>query len=123
MEEILKSIEALYRNQVIINEKLDALLKADIENINEKQQFKFDINMLNSKLDKVISKTSDIEVRLQVLDDINNKSNSEYALTPENFAYFYKSIFPLWRDSLYNNEYHSVGLIEQLITFLLRRRF
>jgi hypothetical protein len=73
MEEILKSIEALYRNQVIINEKLDALLKADIENINEKQQFKFDINMLNSKLDKVISKTSDIEVRLQVLDDINNK--------------------------------------------------
>lgn len=73
MEEILKSIEALYRNQVIINEKLDALLKADIENINEKQQFKFDINMLNSKLDKIISKTSDIEVRLQVLDDINNK--------------------------------------------------
>lgn len=73
MEEILKSIEALYRNQVIINEKLDALLKVDIENINEKQQFKFDINMLNSKLDKIISKTSDIEVRLQVLDDINNK--------------------------------------------------
>lgn len=73
MEEILKSIEALYRNQVIINEKLDALLKADIENINEKQQFKFDINTLNSKLDKIISKTSDIEVRLQVLDDINNK--------------------------------------------------
>lgn len=73
MEEILKSIEALYRNQVIINEKLDALLKADIENINEKQQLKFDINMLNSKLDKIISKTSDIEVRLQVLDDINNK--------------------------------------------------
>lgn len=73
MEEILKSIEALYRNQVIINEKLDALLKADIENINEKQQLKFDINTLNSKLDKIISKTSDIEVRLQVLDDINNK--------------------------------------------------
>ena len=73
MEEILKSIETLYRNQVIINEKLDALLKADIENINEKQQFKFDINVLNSKLDKIISKTSDIEVRLQVLDDINNK--------------------------------------------------
>lgn len=73
MEEILKSIEALYRNQVIINDKLDALLKADIENINEKQQLKFDINMLNSKLDKIISKTSDIEVRLQVLDDINNK--------------------------------------------------
>lgn len=73
MEEILKSIEALYRNQVIINEKLDALLKADIENINEKQQLKFDVNMLNSKLDKIISKTSDIEVRLQVLDDINNK--------------------------------------------------
>lgn len=73
MEEILKSIETLYRNQVIINDKLDALLKADIENINEKQQFKFDINMLNSKLDKIISKTSDIEVRLQVLDDINNK--------------------------------------------------
>lgn len=73
MEEILKSIEALYRNQVIINEKLDALLKADIDNINEKQQLKFDINMLNSKLDKIISKTSDIEVRLQVLDDINNK--------------------------------------------------
>lgn len=73
MEEILKSIEALYRNQVIINEKLDALLKADIENINEKQQLKFDINMLNSKLDKIISKTSDVEVRLQVLDDINNK--------------------------------------------------
>lgn len=73
MEEILKSIEALYRNQVIINEKLDALLKADIENINEKQQLKFDINMLNSKLDKIVSKTSDIEVRLQVLDDINNK--------------------------------------------------
>ena len=73
MEEILKSIEALYRNQVIINEKLDVLLKADIENINEKQQLKFDINMLNSKLDKIISKTSDIEVRLQVLDDINNK--------------------------------------------------
>ena len=73
MEEILKSIEALYRNQVIINDKLDALLKADIENINEKQQFKFDISILNSKLDKVISKTSDIEVRLQVLDDINNK--------------------------------------------------
>lgn len=73
MEEILKSIEALYRNQVIINEKLDALLKADIENINEKQQFKFDINVLNSKLDKIVSKTSDIEVRLQVLDDINNK--------------------------------------------------
>lgn len=73
MEEILKSIEALYRNQVIINEKLDALLKADIENINEKQQLKFDISMLNSKLDKIISKTSDIEVRLQVLDDINNK--------------------------------------------------
>lgn len=75
MEEILKSIEALYRNQVIINEKLDALLKADIENINEKQQLKFDINMLNSKLDKIISKTSDIEVRLQVLDDINNKDS------------------------------------------------
>lgn len=73
MEEILKSIETLYRNQVIINDKLDALLKADIENINEKQQFKFDISILNSKLDKVISKTSDIEVRLQVLDDINNK--------------------------------------------------
>lgn len=73
MEEILKSIEILYRNQVIINEKLDALLKADIENINEKQQLKFDVNMLNSKLDKIISKTSDIEVRLQVLDDINNK--------------------------------------------------
>lgn len=73
MEEILKSIEALYRNQVIINDKLDALLKADIENINEKQQLKFEINMLNSKLDKIISKTSDIEVRLQVLDDINNK--------------------------------------------------
>lgn len=73
MEEILKSIETLYRNQVIINEKLDALLKADIENINEKQQLKFDINMLNSKLDKIISKTSDVEVRLQVLDDINNK--------------------------------------------------
>lgn len=73
MEEILKSIEALYRNQVIINDKLDALLKADIENINEKQQLKFDISMLNSKLDKIISKTSDIEVRLQVLDDINNK--------------------------------------------------
>lgn len=73
MEEILKSIEVLYRNQVIINEKLDALLKADIENINEKQQLKFDINMLNSKLDKIISKTSDVEVRLQVLDDINNK--------------------------------------------------
>lgn len=73
MEEILKSIEALYRNQVIINDKLDALLKVDIENINEKQQLKFDISMLNSKLDKIISKTSDIEVRLQVLDDINNK--------------------------------------------------
>lgn len=73
MEEILKSIEVLYRNQVIINEKLDALLKADIENINEKQQLKFDISMLNSKLDKIISKTSDVEVRLQVLDDINNK--------------------------------------------------
>lgn len=73
MEEILKSIEALYRNQVIINDKLDALLKADIENINEKQQLKFDISMLNSKLDKIISKTSDIEVRLQVLDDVNNK--------------------------------------------------
>lgn len=73
MEEILKSIETLYRNQVIINEKLDALLKADIENINEKQQLKFDVNMLNSKLDKIISKTSDIEVRLQVLDDINSK--------------------------------------------------
>lgn len=73
MEEILKSIETLYRNQVIINEKLDALLKADIENINKKQQLKFDVNMLNSKLDKIISKTSDIEVRLQVLDDINNK--------------------------------------------------
>lgn len=73
MEEILKSIEILYRNQVIINDKLDALLKADIENINEKQQLKFDINMLNSKLDKIISKTSDVEVRLQVLDDINNK--------------------------------------------------
>lgn len=73
MEEILKSIETLYRNQVIINEKLDVLLKADIENINEKQQLKFDISMLNSKLDKIISKTSDIEVRLQVLDDINNK--------------------------------------------------
>lgn len=73
MEEILKSIEALYKNQVIINDKLDALLKADIENINEKQQLKFDINILNSKLDKIISKTSDMEVRLQVLDDINNK--------------------------------------------------
>ena len=73
MEEILKSIEALYRNQVIINDKLDALLKVDIENINEKQQLKFDISMLNSKLDKIISKTSDIEVRLQVLDDVNNK--------------------------------------------------
>lgn len=73
MEEILKSIEALYKNQVIINDKLDALLRADIENINEKQQLKSDINILNNKLDKIISKTSDIEVRLQVLDDINNK--------------------------------------------------
>lgn len=52
------------------------------------------------------------------LNDINNKSNSEYALTPENFAYFYKTIFQLWADSLYNDEYHSVGLIEQLITLL-----
>lgn len=73
MEEILKSIEALYKNQVIINDKLDALLRADVENINERQQLKFDINILNSKLDKIISKTSDIEVRLQILDDINNK--------------------------------------------------
>ena len=73
MEEILKSIEALYKNQVIINDKLDALLRADIENINEKQQLKSDINILNNKLDKIISKTSDMEVRLQVLDDINNK--------------------------------------------------
>lgn len=52
------------------------------------------------------------------LDDIDNKSHNEYALSPENFAYFYKSIFKLWEKSLYNNEYHSIGLIEQLITLL-----
>ena len=33
----------------------------------------FSVKYLNGKLDRVISKTSDIEVRLQVLDDISNK--------------------------------------------------
>lgn len=52
------------------------------------------------------------------LDEIDNKLDSEYALNPENFAYFYKNIFNLWKESLYNNEYYSIGFIDQLITFL-----
>ena len=98
-----------------------------VKNMLDKYNVEYNIlsvltNELATKPEKMWSfiKEEDIEYIqfIPCLDDINNKSNSEYALTPENFAYFYKSIFPLWRDSLYNNEYHSVGLIEQLITFL-----
>lgn len=52
------------------------------------------------------------------IDDINQRSNSEYTLTPENFAYFYKVVFGLWKESLYNGDYYSIGLIDKLISFL-----
>ena len=71
IEELKKLIYGLYENQQVINEKIDALIGASINNMQNDS-----INMLitlNNKLDKVISKTSDIEVRLQVLDDINDR--------------------------------------------------
>lgn len=52
------------------------------------------------------------------LDDIHNKHNSEYALVPENFAHFYKTIFPLWRDSLEDGKYYSISFIDQIINLL-----
>ena len=69
--ELRSLIYGLYDNQQIINEKLDALIKASIDNI-QKDPNNMLIN-LNSKLDKMISKASDIEVRLQILDDINGR--------------------------------------------------
>ena len=69
--ELRSLIYGLYDNQQIINEKLDALIKASIDNI-QKDPTNMLIN-LNSKLDKMISKASDIEVRLQILDDINGR--------------------------------------------------
>ena len=69
--ELRSLIYGLYDNQQIINEILDALIKASIDNI-QKDPTNMLIN-LNSKLDKMISKASDIEVRLQILDDINGR--------------------------------------------------
>ena len=71
IEELKKLIYGLYENQQVINEKIDALIGASINNM---QNDSIDMLItLNNKLDKVISKTSDIEVRLQVLDDINDR--------------------------------------------------
>ena len=71
IEELKKLIYGLYENQQIINEKIDALINASINNIQNDSTNA--LITLNGKLDRVISKTSDIEVRLQVLDDINDK--------------------------------------------------
>ena len=71
IEELKTLIYGLYENQQIINEKIDALINASINNIQNDSTNA--LITLNGKLDRVISKTSDIEVRLQVLDDINDK--------------------------------------------------
>lgn len=52
------------------------------------------------------------------LDNIDKIEEKEYVLKPENFAYFYKEIFRYWFQSLLDNENYSIGLIEQLITYL-----
>lgn len=52
------------------------------------------------------------------LDDINNSFHSEYALIPENFAYFYKKIFSLWKASLEEGDYYSISFIDQIINLL-----
>lgn len=49
------------------------------------------------------------------MDDLDAKEASEYALTPERFASFYKRIYDLWEKEFVNDRYYSINLIDAII--------
>lgn len=52
------------------------------------------------------------------LDEFNAKVPSVYALSPRNFAYFYNRLFPLWKEQWDNGNYISIGLFDNVITYI-----
>lgn len=49
------------------------------------------------------------------MDDLDAKERSEFALTPERFASFYKRIYDLWEAELLKGNYYSINLIDAII--------
>ncbi|MGX8128354.1 SPASM domain-containing protein [Clostridioides difficile] len=53
------------------------------------------------------------------LDDLDSKCRSNYALTPQNFAYFYKEILLLWAEEFYKENYISINLLDNIISLFI----
>src|SRR5699024_890069 len=53
------------------------------------------------------------------LDDLDATEKSEYALSPDSFASFYKQIFHRWEEELNKNNYISIQLIDSIINLLM----
>lgn len=56
------------------------------------------------------------------LDDLNAQDYSEFALTPEGFAYFYKQLFDMWLEELETGHYISVKLFDDIVNLFVRRQ-
>lgn len=54
------------------------------------------------------------------LDDFETTGNG-YALTPENFSFFYKKMFELWLNELENGSYISIKLFDDIFNLFVHR--
>lgn len=76
-------------------------------------------NSLALEPDAVFSFIKDNKVNyiqfIPCMDDLDAEKDSEFALTPERFASFYKRIYDLWEKELVNNHYYSINLIDAIV--------
>lgn len=83
-------------------------------------------NQIASKPDEIMAflKSENIQYIqfIPCLDALSEKSQHQYGLTPELFAYFYKRIFHLWIKELKSQNYISIKLFDDLFHLLVHQQ-
>ena len=54
------------------------------------------------------------------LDGLEVKDSSPYVLQPEQFAHFYKQLYPLWKKEFERGNYISIGLFDHILNLLAK---
>lgn len=52
------------------------------------------------------------------LSELDFNQNNEYAISPEEFAYFYNKIFPMWEQDFYDDNYVSISFFDNVAELL-----
>ena len=75
----------------------------------------------NEIFDYLLNEKIDFIQFIPCLDDLGTIENSEYALQPAAFAYFYKGIFERWEEEWNKGNYISIQLIDSIVNLLKGR--